>query len=153
MVKKTGKVKKYFIENWVSILLLLIVIVLLIIGIIYSQKGCGRKINGNNSNFEFFDTNSSDECFVMFYAPWCGYCKKVMPEWNKLEQVAVKNSKGKKIKIIKINCDENKELAAKHGIQGYPTLKYYNNGINGGNSINFNGDRDMNGFIDFIKQQ
>lgn len=149
--KKMGKTKKYFAENWVSLLLLLIVIILLIIGIVYSQKGCSRSLK--NNNFEYFDTNSSEPCMVMFYAPWCGFCKKTMPDWEKLESSNPKNSTGKKVKVIKINCDENKELASKYNIKGYPTIKYFTQGLNGAHRVDFNGDRNINGFLNFIKSQ
>ena len=149
--KKTGKALKYFMENGISLTLLIIVIILLIIGIVYSQRGCNRGSRG--SNFEFFDANSSDPCFVLFYAPWCGHCKNIMPHWGKLEASEVANSNNKVVKIIKINSDENKELIATHGVQGFPTIKYFPNGINGGNAIDFNGDRDLRGLTSFIGQQ
>ena len=146
--KKSGKALRYLKENWVSILLLVVIIVLLILGIVYSQKNCNRRGN----NFEFFDTNSSEPCLTLFHAPWCGHCKRVMPEWDKLNNMNSVNSSGKKVKIIKVNCDENKDLANKHGVNGFPTIKYFPNGMsNHNNSKQYSGERNANEFSKFIK--
>lgn len=146
--KKSGKALKYLKENWVSILLLVVIIVLLILGIVYSQKNCNRRGN----NFEFFDTNSSEPCFTLFHAPWCGHCKRVMPEWDKLNNMNSVNSSGKKVKIIKVNCDENKDLATKHGVSGFPTIKYFPNGMSSHtNSKQYSGERNTTEFVKFIK--
>lgn len=146
--KKSGKAMKYLKENWVSILLLVVIIVLLILGIVYSQKNCNKRGN----NFEFFDTNSDEPCLTLFYAPWCGHCKRVMPEWDKLTNMKSVNSSGKKVKIIKVNCDENKDLATKHGINGFPTIKYFPNGMSShDNSKPYSGERTLSEFSRFIK--
>ena len=62
---------------------------------------------------------------VLFYADWCGHCKKVMPDWDK----AAKESNGN---MLKINCaDEStktQELAAKYKVDGYPTIIIFDDG-------------------------
>ena len=58
-------------------------------------------------------------CFAMYYAPWCGYCKKTMPSWDQLA------STYRKCKVVKVNCDVHKDLAKKHGVKSYPTIKYH----------------------------
>ncbi len=150
MGKKNGKALKYFKENWVSLLLLIIIIVLLILGIVYSQKSC----NKNNNNFEFFDTidtNSGEPCLTLFYAPWCGHCKRVMPEWDKIQKMKVKNKNGEIVKIHKVNSDENQEVSKKHNIQGFPTIKYFPKGMSG-KGVHYQGAREANDFINFIRQ-
>jgi len=54
---------------------------------------------------------------VDFWAPWCGPCKLVGPI---LEQLAAE--RGGKLKIVKLNVDENPRLAARHGVQSIPTM-------------------------------
>lgn len=85
---------------------------------------------GANSNvIELSADNFAQEVFgsrhiwlVEFYAPWCGHCKRLTPEW---EQAATK-LKGL-VKIGAVNCDEekNKQLAGYFGIQGFPTIKFF----------------------------
>ncbi len=54
---------------------------------------------------------------VDFWAPWCGPCKMVGPI---LEQLAAE--RGGKLKIVKLNVDENPRMAARHGVQSIPTM-------------------------------
>jgi protein disulfide-isomerase-like protein len=74
-------------------------------------------------NVETF-ANSVKPSLVLFYAPWCGHCKKMMPTWDLLTK---SNTSG--VDIVKVNCDENKDLAKKHSIQGFPTVKFLPQGV------------------------
>ena len=149
VVKSSSKgkgVKKYLAENWASILLLVVIIVLLIVGIVYSQKSCRR------NRMENFDGSSTKPALVMFHAPWCGHCKRAMPEFEKIKH-SLKNKSGVKVDAIAINADEETELAQKHGIKGYPTIKYYPKGLDGGNPIDHTGERTVAGFKGFCSKQ
>ena len=88
-------------------------------------------------NLETFENKKS---LVLFYAPWCGHCKTAMPEFDKLKN----NYKGDAV-IKKINCDENKDLAEKHGIKGFPTIRLYKNGMSNHQDYKeYNGERTEN---------
>ena len=60
-----------------------------------------------------------------FWAPWCAPCKALTPI---LEKVSVHF--GKKIKIAKVNVDNNKKISAALGIRGIPTIMLFNGGDN-----------------------
>ena len=59
-------------------------------------------------------------CIVEFYADWCIYCKKLEPVLDELKKEG--------IKVVRINIDENKELASKYGVRAVPTIYYIKDG-------------------------
>lgn len=77
-------------------------------------------------NTETFEKFLSENPLVMaeFFAPWCGHCKKLAPEYVE----AASQLEPKNIAIAQIDCTENQELCQKQGIRGYPSLKVYKNG-------------------------
>ncbi|XP_065860391.1 probable protein disulfide-isomerase A6 [Euphorbia lathyris] len=62
---------------------------------------------------------------VEFYAPWCGHCKKLAPEY---ENLGASFKKAKSVLIGKVDCDEHKSVCGKYGVSGYPTLKWFPKG-------------------------
>lgn len=60
--------------------------------------------------------------FIKFFAPWCGHCKKLKPDWDKLMK-EFKDSD--KVLVADVDCTAGGEpLCGSHGVQGYPTLKF-----------------------------
>ncbi len=80
-------------------------------------------INVNDDQFESEVINSKHPVLCDFWAEWCGPCKQISPI---LEELA--EDMEKKLKIAKINIDENPETPSKYGIMSIPTLLLFNKG-------------------------
>src|SRR5215467_361231 len=77
----------------------------------------------SDSTFEAEVLKSKEPVVVDFWAEWCGPCKMIAPA---LEEIA--SSLGDKVKIVKLNVDENPNTAQKYGIMSIPTLMIFKNG-------------------------
>lgn len=77
-------------------------------------------VNKNNFNQEVL--NSDKPVLMDFWAPWCGPCRMVVPL---VEEIANERSD---IKVVKINVDEEQELAMQFGVMNIPTLVVMKNG-------------------------
>jgi thioredoxin 1 len=72
-------------------------------------------ISANDQNFKTEVENGT--ILVDFWAPWCGPCKMIAPVLEELDQEI-----GDKLKIVKVNVDENPETTSQFGIMSIPTL-------------------------------
>ena len=77
----------------------------------------------DESNFEAEVLKSDIPVFVDFYADWCGPCKMMSPVIDKLSE-----EYAGKIKVGKVNVDENSDLAMKYGIMSIPNMVFFKNG-------------------------
>lgn len=77
----------------------------------------------NNNNFKTEVLDAKGKVLVDFWAPWCGPCRMQSPILEKLTQ-----SGEIKAKIVKVNTDENQEIAGKYSIQSIPTLILFEDG-------------------------
>jgi len=77
----------------------------------------------SDSNFENEVLKSDKLCLVDFWAEWCGPCLMVHPI---LEEIATEYAE--KLKVRKLNVDQNNQTAAKYGIMSIPCLLFFNDG-------------------------
>ncbi|MPC17634.1 Protein disulfide-isomerase A6 [Portunus trituberculatus] len=86
------------------------------------------------ANFQRDVVNSDEVWVVEFYAPWCGHCQRLVPEYQKAAQ-ALKGV----VKVGGVNADDHKSLAQQFGINGFPTIKIF--GLDKKKPQDYNGQR------------
>ena len=96
------------------------------------EKEAVMEITLTKTNFEAEVLKSDKPVLVDFWATWCGPCRMLAPV---LAEVA--EEKGDKIKVGKVNVDENPELAAQYGISGIPAILLFKDGKVAATSVGF----------------
>lgn len=123
-------------------LILVVVIAVILALYIYS------KLKGESIHHEYFDTEDTEKVLVLYYVPWCKFCKNLMPEWEELER---KLSSDPKIKVKRINGDNlSSEEKSKAKINSYPTIKLENKN---GSIHEYNGERNAQSLEAFINSK
>ncbi|XP_026220096.1 protein disulfide-isomerase TMX3 isoform X1 [Anabas testudineus] len=94
----------------------------------------------------FKDTRVNDIWLVDFYAPWCGYCKKLEPIWQEVG-VELKNS-GSPVRVGKMDATAYSGMASEFGVRGYPTIKL----LKGDLAYNYKGPRTKDDIVEFANR-
>ncbi|XP_041652276.1 protein disulfide-isomerase A3 [Cheilinus undulatus] len=94
-----------------------------------------------------FDSRIGDHSLILveFFAPWCGHCKKLAPEY----EAAATRLKGV-VPLAKVDCTANSNVCSKYGISGYPTLKIFRDGEESGP---YEGPRNADAIVSILKKQ
>lgn len=153
----TNNITSASMSNPLIVVIVLLLILIIILAIFRSASpflNVGLEVNAHigdlRSSFqiEAFDnqTISEQNIFVMYYANWCGHCKRTKPEFQKLIEEYNGN-----VKVMMVDCEDqqNKELVQSQGIKGFPTIRMYKNGLSG-NYQEYSGDRTYSNFVEYL---
>jgi protein disulfide-isomerase A6 len=93
--------------------------------------------------------NPNQNTFTMYYADWCGHCKKVKPDFEKFMKTGPINVNGKSCEIRMISPEKQPDLAAGKPIRGFPTFLME---TTNGQIVEYKGERTTQGFLEFINK-
>ncbi|MCS6997129.1 MAG: thioredoxin TrxA [Casimicrobiaceae bacterium] len=99
--------------------------------------------NVTDASFETEVLRSDKPVLVDFWAEWCGPCKMIAPI---LEEVAA--SHAERIKVVKVDVDQNRQAAAQYGVRGIPTLMIFKNGQLTGQQVGALSKAQLTAFIE-----
>lgn len=94
-----------------------------------------------------FDKFLKDEklTLVEFYAPWCGHCKALAPQYEEAATQLKKDG----VLIAKVNCEEHQKLCESQDVRGYPTLKVFSEGV----SSEFKAARTSDAIVSYMRKK
>lgn len=86
---------------------------------------------------------------VEFFAPWCGHCKKIAPEYEKAAYKLAASEPD--AKLVKVDCttDGGKTVCQEYGVSGYPTLKLFRSG----EPTDYDGPREASGIVSYMQKK
>ncbi|XP_072939939.1 protein disulfide-isomerase A3 [Epargyreus clarus] len=122
---------------------------ILFLGVIYLCRAAEEDVlDLTDSDFNAI-ISQHETALVMFYAPWCGHCKRLKPEYAVAAGV-LKND-DPPVALAKVDCTEGgKSTCEQYSVSGYPTLKIFRQGEL---SQEYNGPRESNGIVKYMRAQ
>ncbi|XP_022990618.1 protein disulfide-isomerase-like [Cucurbita maxima] len=119
---------------------------------IYADKAEAKEFVLTLDHSNFSDVVAKHDFIVVeFYAPWCGHCMKLAPEYEKAASILSSHDPPIVLAKIDVNEESNRGLAGQFEIRGFPTIKILRNG--GKSSQDYKGPREADGIVDYLKQQ
>lgn len=101
------------------------------------------------TNFDDVVLKSGKPALVEFFAPWCGHCKTLAPVYEELAQTFAFAED--KVTIAKVDADENRSLGQRFGVQGFPTIKWFDGKSD--KPEEYQGGRDIESLSAFITEK
>ncbi|KAJ8674390.1 hypothetical protein QAD02_005652 [Eretmocerus hayati] len=104
-----------------------------------------------SGNFRKLEKKRSKHLWVVdYFAPWCGPCQQLAPEWSAVAKALKPLSN---VKIASVNCETERQICQEQNIRSYPTIRLYPIGSDGLNSVSvYNGERDSTSLLRWIVQ-
>ena len=110
------------------------------------KRGGSAVVELTENNFNALVMESEEHWLVEFFAPWCGHCKALAPEWEE----AAKQLKGS-VKLGAVDATVHSALAQKYGVKGYPTIKLFSAGKKK-KAKDYQGPREAPGIVQYALQ-
>ncbi|KAM3322381.1 protein disulfide isomerase-like 1-4 [Capsicum chacoense] len=108
---------------------------------VVDEKDVAVLKEGNFSEF----ISKNKYVMIEFYAPWCGHCQALAPEYA----AAATELKGESVMLAKVDATEEAQLAQNYDVQGYPTVFFFIDGVH----KPYNGERKKDAIISWIKKK
>lgn len=113
----------------------------------YKNRAPHTAIRPYSNIEEFYGGENGNAKLKLFYADWCGHCKRFKPVFDGELKDLVSNSKIP-VQLEAIDCDKNPQMASKYKVSGFPTLILEVNN----KPIEYQGQRKSENIINFIKE-
>lgn len=102
----------------------------------------------DSSNFDSIVMDETKDVLVEFYAPWCGHCKQLAPQYEKVAQ----SFEGEQsVVVAKVDADKHRELGQRFDIKGFPTIKFFPKNNKAGED--YNSGRSPSDFVQFLNER
>ena len=115
------------------------------------EPGGGKQVvTLTEDNFDQLVMGGDEPWMVEFYAPWCGHCKSLAPEWS----AAAEELDGE-VRLGAVDATVHPQLAQRFSVQGYPTIKTFPAGMKGGDEVaaDYQGAREAASIVSFAQSQ
>eukprot|EP01113_Clastostelium_recurvatum_P029134 TRINITY_DN3516_c0_g1_i1.p1 TRINITY_DN3516_c0_g1~~TRINITY_DN3516_c0_g1_i1.p1 ORF type:complete len:373 (-),score=133.28 TRINITY_DN3516_c0_g1_i1:82-1167(-) len=109
------------------------------------KKAASSVVILDDSNFDSIVLDNTKDVLVEFYAPWCGHCKKLAPDY---EVVARAFAGEPNVVVASVDADKYKDLGSRFGVTGFPTIKFFPKDNKEGDK--YDGPRDIESFVTFL---
>jgi len=121
-------------------------LIILGIAVIFALAYVSREgFKGKRQGFQNPDQNT----FTMYYADWCGHCKKIKPEFEEFVKTGPLTINGKSCQIRMVSPEKEPDKAAGKAIKGFPSFLME---TTDGQVVEYKGERTTKGFLEFINK-
>ncbi|KAG1652960.1 hypothetical protein FOA52_008496 [Chlamydomonas sp. UWO 241] len=136
-----------------SMMILPLAAFMMLAGCVFAQDPTQALPGVHDLTPETYDgiVNGGKHAIIEFYAPWCGHCKSLTPEYKKLGELVAADPKLAARFVV--DADAHRSLGERYGVKGFPTIKYMPRGKapTEENAEDYKGGRTAEAFLEFIK--